>query len=183
MNEIKDICLFEKNQKKICFEKKQTKRIVSKKWSFHEECFNHEYQFNMIHNMFKTNMKLENCCENNKVYNTVSREIQKKIYGYKQQDILKKKYDSEKFLTFDNLICKLYQSELKCYYCKENIFVLYDISRESKQWSVDRINNNMGHNNDNYLISCLKCNLKRRCTRDDKFLFTKQMRIFKEQDE
>jgi hypothetical protein len=61
--------------------------------------------------------------------------------------------------------------------------VLYDISRENKQWSVDRIDNNKGHIFDNFHLACLECNLKRRCKTDDKFLFTKQLNIIKKNDD
>ena len=57
--------------------------------------------------------------------------------------------------------------------------VLYDISREMTQWSVDRLNNDLGHNIDNFHLACLDCNLKRRRRSDDKFLFTKQMKLVK----
>jgi hypothetical protein len=42
---------------------------------------------------------------------------------------------------------------------------------------LDRINNDLGHNNDNVVISCLECNLKRRKKSKDSFLFTKQLKI------
>ena len=70
-------------------------------------------------------------------------------------------------------------SKLNCCYCKENMFVLYDISRELKQWSVDRIDNGYGHNKDNYHLSCLDCNLKRRCRTNEKYMFTKELNIVK----
>jgi hypothetical protein len=171
---VKVLTLSKKINKQIVREKKQTKRVVSEKWEFSEECYNHLYQFGLINDI---NDKIEN---HTKVCKTVIQEINKKIYSYKQQDIIKNKYNIEKFITFENVVNKLVESKLKCYYCKENIFVLYDIARECKQWSIDRINNSLGHNNDNYYIACLECNLKRRCTRDDKFLFTKQMKIIKE---
>ena len=60
------------------------------------------------------------------------------------------------------------------------MFVLYENVRDPKQWSVDRINNDLGHNNDNYVLACLDCNLKRRCRSSDKFLFTKQLNIIKQ---
>jgi hypothetical protein len=58
--------------------------------------------------------------------------------------------------------------------------VLYDISREASQWTVDRINNDLGHNINNFYLACLDCNLKRRCRNDAKFLFTKQLKITKQ---
>jgi hypothetical protein len=57
--------------------------------------------------------------------------------------------------------------------------VLYDISREMRQWSVDRVDNDLGHNIDNFHLACLECNLKRRRRTDEKFLFTKQLNIIK----
>ena len=48
-----------------------------------------------------------------------------------------------------------------------------------EQWSLDRIDNSIPHTNDNVIISCLKCNLQRRCQNKDNFLFTKQLKIEK----
>lgn len=70
--------------------------------------------------------------------------------------------------------------KLHCYYCKNEMFILYKMVRESKQWSVDRINNSNGHNKDNIVLSCLECNLKRRNKNKDSFLFTKQLKIVRD---
>jgi len=78
-----------------------------------------------------------------------------------------------------SIIDKMLDCELKCYYCSCEMNVLYDISREMNQWTVDRINNDLGHNLTNYYLACLECNLKRRRRSDDKFLFTKQMKLVK----
>jgi len=72
------------------------------------------------------------------------------------------------------------ESQLKCRYCIKEMNVLYDISREMKQWSVDRINNDLGHNIDNFHLACLECNLNRRRRTDEKYLFTKQLNIIKQ---
>lgn len=72
--------------------------------------------------------------------------------------------------------------QLKCRYCLNEMYVLYDISREIRQWSVDRIDNDLGHNIDNYHLACLDCNLKRRRRTDEKFLFTKQLNIIKQEN-
>ena len=71
------------------------------------------------------------------------------------------------------------ETELKCYYCKVEMMIMYETVREAKQWTVDRVDNDIGHNTDNYHLACLSCNLKRRRTDDDKFLFTKQLGIVK----
>ena len=64
-------------------------------------------------------------------------------------------------------------------YCKENCLIAYENVRENTQWTLDRINNDIGHSKDNVVICCLKCNLKRGTLNDEKFKFTKQMKIIK----
>ena len=160
------------------------KREVSKKWSFPEEYYNYEKQMKLINVISIKNLenKLEENLENNlenEITQTVIQEINKKIYGYKHQDILKKKLDTNTFIDFNCVIQKMIECELKCRYCKCEMSVLYDITREMKQWSVDRIDNDKGHNKDNFHLACLDCNLKRRRRTDEKFLFTKQLNIVK----
>jgi len=110
----------------------------------------------------------------------IKQQINKKISSYKCQDKIKNRLDNDKFITFVSIIEKMVECELKCRYCKEEMNVLYDISREMKQWSVDRVLNKFGHNIDNFHLACLECNLKRRCKTHDKFLFTKQLNIVKQ---
>ena len=147
------------------------KRLESEKWNFDESYYEYSKQLKLI-----TDLSLNSL---NDVEKIVFQEINKKISGYKQQDKLKKIYDENKFLTFETVIQKLLECQLKCYYCKAELKVLYDISRQMTQWSVDRIDNDKGHNNDNFYIACLECNLKRRRRSDNKFLFAKQMKLVK----
>ena len=48
------------------------------------------------------------------------------------------------------------------------------------QWTLDRIDNNLGHNVGNLVISCLNCNLKRRRINKNSFMMTKNMTITRE---
>tara|TARA_Y100000816_G_scaffold288773_1_gene273963 strand:- start:7880 stop:8395 length:516 start_codon:yes stop_codon:yes gene_type:complete len=109
----------------------------------------------------------------------IVKELNKKINGYKAQDEKKMMYVKEKFITFDKLVQKLVESKLTCLYCRHPCYLIYDKVRQMNQWTLDRIDNNCGHNNNNVVISCLKCNLERRNTNKDKFLFTKQLKIKK----
>ena len=97
---------------------------------------------------------------------------------YKQQDI-KKKINDNSLIKIDELIEKLVTSKLKCFYCKNKILLFYLNVREKIQWTLDRIDNNKNHSNQNTIICCLECNLKRRTKNKDKFLFTKQLKIIK----
>ena len=81
-----------------------------------------------------------------------------------------------------SVIEKMCECDLKCRYCQKEMLVIYDIMRESKQWSVDRIDNDIGHNIGNFHLACLECNLSRRRRTDEKFLFTKQLNIIKREN-
>jgi hypothetical protein len=109
----------------------------------------------------------------------VIQQIHKKISGYKQQDVLKRRYEQEKFVTFEDVVKKMVDCDLKCYYCQKGITLLYDVSREMTQWTIDRIDNDKGHNINNYHLSCLDCNLQRRRRSDEKFCFSKQLTLVK----
>jgi len=161
------------HNKPIKKEKEIKKRVQSEKWEFPDDYYEHTKQMNLIIDISNGNLT-------DYVSKIMVNEISKKISSYKQQDKLKKKLDISKFLTLRSVIDKMIDCELKCRYCKNLMDVLYDISREMKQWSVDRIDNDLGHNIDNYHLACLECNLKRRRRTDEKFLFTKQLVIIKQ---
>ena len=105
--------------------------------------------------------------------------IKKKISSYQMQDKKKEKLDISKFITYNELIEKMVASKMRCYYCRQKMLFFYKYVREPLQWTLDRLDNTRGHNHDNIVISCLKCNLERRTRNDKKFLFSKQMRIIK----
>jgi len=156
------------------------KRKSSEKWGLTEEYFTAEKQEFAIKVLFDNANANANDVEYSDTYlNIIKVELNKKISSYKQQDIIRKLLDAEKFLDLKTIITKLYECKLECYYCKDKMFLLYEMAREMKQWSVDRINNDLGHNCDNIVMACLDCNLKRRCKGKDAFLFTKQLNIIK----
>ena len=146
--------------KKLTKEKKVEIRVNSQKWKIDKELLEWENQLKNIENI---------------EYPLFQSEIKTKLNCYKSQDLKKNIYDNQLFITYEQLIEKIKESELKCYYCKDFIYILYEIVRENKQWTLDRIDNHLGHNKDNIVISCLQCNLKRRDTNSKKFLFTKQL--------
>lgn len=107
------------------------------------------------------------------------RQIEKKWHGYKQQDIEKNRCNPEELVGLIDIIRELYISDLCCYYCDKTVCMLYEHVRENQQWTLDRLNNDIGHNRGNVIIACLACNLKRRRTNKDAFLFTKKLQITK----
>jgi hypothetical protein len=114
---------------------------------------------------------------------TFDESITLKINGYKQQDILKKRYDEKNFINFDFVKNLLKVSDFKCFYCQNMVLMMYDIKREMKQWSLDRKDNDLGHIQDNVIVSCLECNLQRRNKNIKSFTFFKQLNIQKEPKE
>lgn len=106
--------------------------------------------------------------------------LDKKISGYKNQDIKKNIHDKITLITREDLLEKLVASKLKCFYCSNPVKILYSMARDPLQWSLDRLDNNNSHTKENTIISCLDCNLKRRRRDSDKFYFTKNLTITKE---
>ncbi len=104
--------------------------------------------------------------------------IAKKLNGYKSQDKKFEIYSEYHCIKHVEVEQKLKDCDYTCYYCKEKVLMVYG-KRDPKQWTLDRIDNTMGHNTNNVLISCLACNLKRRNRTVEKFLFTKQLTISK----
>jgi hypothetical protein len=145
-------------------------RVETKTWGLNEDELSHTTQINILANLNN---------EKNKYNSLFNSHIKSKISSYRQQDILKKKLHPTNFVTFEEVIRLLVACELKCHYCSQEVFILYETVRESKQWSLDRINNDIGHNKDNLVIACLECNLKRRRTNKDAFMFTKNMVVIK----
>ena len=62
-----------------------------------------------------------------------------------------------------------------CYYCKERVQIMYEFVREPKQWTLERLDNDFGHNRNNVAIACLHCNLRRRTMAKERYLQTKEM--------
>jgi len=89
-------------------------------------------------------------------------QIKQKLQSYKEQDMNKHKYNPELFLSFNDVLRKLKESDYKCFYCGNVVQVFYEWVREPTQWTVERLDNNLGHIRGNIEIACLKCNLRRR---------------------
>ena len=142
------------------------KRDVSQSWTF-----SYEDQLTLVNGLDETNTDDASVA--------FFSEINKKISGYKQQDKKKGLYEETLFIDLVDVIDKLRECLLCCHYCSKEMLVLYDMSRERRQWTVDRIDNDKGHNMGNYHLACLECNLKRRRTNDEKFLLSSTFSNFK----
>jgi NAD-dependent dihydropyrimidine dehydrogenase PreA subunit len=115
----------------------------------------------------------------NKDMKIVLQYIQRKHSAYKSQDKIKHKFDDNKHITLNELIEKIIESKLKCYYCEKDLYLVYNKIKDSRQWSLERLDNNKGHYNDNTCIACLKCNLSRRTDNYIEFKKGKMLQIIK----
>ena len=156
-------------------------RAIINKYNLTMKDLDYNKQFDLLKEIYLYQSNGEkNSTENSKEKEIILKEIENKISSYRQQDLLKKHFDEKEFITSEILIPKMVESNMKCYYCSCEMFILYENVREMSQWSVDRIDNSIGHNKDNFVLSCLNCNIKRRKRSSDKFLFSKQMNIIKQ---
>jgi len=151
--------------------KKETKRKNVSSWKHPKEVLNKKNQIIILNQLYLD--------QSFKGKHDVKKEINNKICSYCQQDKKRNIYDKEKMINYEQCIEKLVLSKLDCYYCREKMLLMYMDKREPIQWTLDRLNNDIGHHNENVVICCLKCNLKKRRMDDEKFKFTKQLRVIK----
>jgi hypothetical protein len=151
--------------RKIKTEKEKKKRIISKTDNW--------LNINPVVN------QLEYIIDMSNINCLVKCQIHNKIRGYKSQDVLKNKFCSDKFIDYEFVIGLLQQCDIKCFYCKKEVHIIYENVREPKQWTIERIDNDMGHNKDNVEIACLNCNLRRRTMYFERYIMTKQIQIVK----
>ena len=165
----------ETKEKTVKTEKEKQKRQITttKKWTFDEEQLSFDYQWKLINEIHQNNIIHREHCD------FVMKEIHKKIYGYRTQDVDKKLLCEAKLVNITNVLDLMMECKNKCFYCKEPVNVLYEIVREPKQWTLERIDNSFGHNNDNVAIACLSCNVRRRTMYHERYVFTKQLNIVK----
>jgi hypothetical protein len=102
------------------------------------------------------------------------REIDTKRKAYIYQDKHHNIYDPRYTVTTDRIVELLVSADLLCHYCREICQVAYKEAMCRRQWTLDRIDNNYGHNDANVVIACLDCNLKRGTMDAERFRMGKQ---------
>jgi hypothetical protein len=162
-------------------EKEKKKKVETNTWGLGQQELSIETQLELLKNIYCNNKPdIYSNSSNKKLTNLIVSHIKAKISSYKHQDILKNIFAESYFASFDYVIELLNACNMKCHYCACETYLLYEFVRETKQWSLDRINNDIGHNKDNLVIACLECNLKRRRTNKDAFFMTKNLKITRE---
>jgi hypothetical protein len=139
-----------------------------------ETLVTHPYQLDMLRHLYIIGP--DYIAENISLFLS---ELNHKIQGYKGQDQKKAIHNPASLIILEDVLAKLVASQLTCDYCAKPILVLYKNVRDPRQWTLDRLDNSLGHTCANTCISCLKCNLQRRVMAVEKFTFTKKLRIQK----
>ena len=148
-------------------------RKESKKWNLDKEYYTYNKQLEIVNVLYLE----QNAEDKNNLF--FKKQIEKKIKGYEKQDIEKNIYDNNWFVNFDYIIEKLVTTKLHCYYCDECCELIYREVLRKKQWTLDRIDNDYGHNRENVVICCLECNIKRGNIDSNRYKMGKQLQINK----
>jgi hypothetical protein len=169
----------EKNKvKNINTAKEKAKRVIVETWNFTKNDLDFE---NIIQVLNMIQKKVVENPEYTNIVKCIIQQLNQKINGYKSQDIAKNLLDLEKLVDLENVLQLLLQCNLECFYCKNKVKVLYEHVREPSQWTLDRIDNDYGHNKGNLEIACLSCNVRRRTMYADRYVFTKQLKLVKKE--
>lgn len=168
----------EEGEKNVSLEKERKKRVITTTQQWIPCEMESSVELEYIRKMKEKEEKTEDEKEDETI-NIIVKQIHYKLAGYKCQDIEKNKYSPEEFVKATDAINKLWECKNECFYCRQPVKILYDYVREPKQWTLDRIDNEKGHNKGNVEISCLQCNIRRKTIYHERYVFTKQMVITK----
>ena len=163
--------------KKVVFFGEKSKRSVAASWSFDAAELTPEKVLVYIRRL--QNGSSSDHVENPEVLSVIEKEIDSKIGGYRSQDIKKGIYDESEFVDKSTVVDLMLSCQNGCYYCRQPVKIAYETSREPKQWSLERIDNSIGHTKTNVVVACLHCNLTRKTMYHERFAFTKQLTISK----
>ena len=164
-----------KNEKKLIESKQPSKRKITTtaKWNFSKEDLSYDRQLSYIEQLLDNNIQDESQC------NMIMILLKQKLNSYLTQDKKKNRFSTEDFVEIEEVIRLLFECNNICYYCKKPVEILYENVREPRQWSLERISNDIGHNKGNLEIACLHCNVNRKTMNQERFVFTKQLNIVK----
>ena len=92
--------------------------------------------------------------DKNDAANILLTHLKTKQSGYRSQDTVKKFYDPERFVQIPDIVALLIESNLSCFYCQKWATLFYENVRDPRQWSLERLSNDEGHNRENVVIAC-----------------------------
>lgn len=118
------------------------------------------------HKQNDSDFKLCNLCREkrmkyyyDKQRKTLKGVLKKKVRQYIDQDL---KYDRINNITYESILSIIDESKGQCYYCKCSMNMIPAKCYDKQQFTLDRIDNNIGHIVTNVVCSCLHCNLTKK---------------------
>lgn len=151
---------------------KHNQRARTLKWTIDDALFNYDKQMEVLRRLIADDLDLEE----RKFF---IKEIKAKLDGYARQDNENGIKDLSAFISLDATVELLLVNKMRCTYCRECCELIYKDVMAPRQWTLDRVDNDQGHNAGNVAIACLACNLQRRTMDAERFKFGKQLRIVK----
>ena len=82
------------------------------------------------------------------------------LHSFSKQGLYEK---PEGPMSVEDIIVVLQKGKWSCEYCQRAVRIVYEYQYDECQWTLDRINNFLPHRMDNVLLTCLACNVQRRC--------------------
>ena len=155
-------------------DKVKPQRSRSMKWTIDDAFFAHDKQLEVLRRLIADDTDLEE-------RNFFKKEIKNKLDGYARQDKDNGIPDPDlsAIISLDATVELLLISKLRCVYCRECCQLIYKDVMAPRQWTLDRVDNDQGHNAGNVVLACLACNLQRRTMDSERFKFGKQLRVVK----
>ena len=77
-----------------------------------------------------------------------------KMKGYKKQDSDRRSFNQSLFIQNEEINALMVKQSCKCNYCWNNL--------TDEDWTLDRVDNNLGHNSGNCVLACNHCNVSRK---------------------
>ena len=151
---------------------KYNQRARTLKWTIDDAFFAQDKQLEVLRRLIADDPTLEE----RKFF---IKEIKNKLSGYLRQDLENGNRDLSAFISLNATIELLLISKMRCTYCYKCCELIYKDVMAPHQWTLDRVDNDQGHNDGNVVIACLACNLQRRTMDAERFKFGKQLRIVK----
>lgn len=152
--------------KKIQLEKK----VIKKNHIF--DIDDYKKQCEIINRIYLEDNTLENI-------NEYLKYIKTKYNNYAYQDKKNNIYNVNFFISLEEFTNKLMESKLICFYCKCKCLLFHKYAYDKQQITLERIDNNKGHTNENTVFTCLNCNLSRGNLNCKKFIDSQKIKIIR----
>ena len=166
------VCIAGKRNVDKLMNKEKPQRTRTMKWTIDDAFFNYDKQMEVLRRLIADDQSLEE----RKFF---IKEIKNKLNGYSRQDVANGVLDLSAIISLDATIELLLVNKMRCAYCRECCQLIYKDVMAPRQWTLDRVDNDQGHNDGNVVLACLACNLQRRTMDAERFKFGKQLRVVK----